>query len=121
MSVSIYKLIHLIGIFAVLLGLGGMCFHAASGGTKGKDATSKLTGMLHGIGLFIVLLGGFGLIARLGESFASGWVIAKLLIWIVIGAAIAIPYRQPKNAIAVVFGVLLLAAIAGYLGINKPG
>ncbi len=120
MPLTLYKLIHLLGIFCVIAGIAGMCFHAASGGRKDDGSTNKIAGMLHGIGLFIVLLGGFGMLARLGVSVMSGWVIAKLIIWIIIGGAIAFPYRQPRNAIAVAFGIILLATAAGYLGLYKP-
>ncbi|NND70723.1 MAG: hypothetical protein HKN43_04010 [Rhodothermales bacterium] len=119
MSATVYKLIHLVGIFAVLIAVGGICFHAAVGGAKSNEK-HRLATLLHGVGLFLVLLGGFGMLAKLSISVASGWVLVKLAIWIAIGALVAIPYRKPDQAINVAMLTLLLAIVAGVLALYKP-
>ena len=121
MSFNFYNVIHLLGLFGVLLALGGISFHAASGGSKTDPSSpSKIAGMLHGIGLFLVLLGGFGMLAKLGASVVAGWVMVKLFIWIIIGGLIAVPYRKPEHATKIVFLIIVLAITSAYMAIYKP-
>lgn len=120
MPYTLYKLIHLLGIFCVIAGTVGIAYHAYLGGKKSDGAAAKIGTMLHGIGLFVVLLGGFGMLARLGVSVMSGWVIAKLVIWILIGGLVAFPYKKPEESIKAVFAIILLATLAGYLALYKP-
>lgn len=94
-SYSVYRLVHLVGIFLLFVVLGGLSWGAARAdaagtGAAGTVAAGSATGgsagsgngaagsgtagtrrprlamVLHGMALFIVLLGGFGLLARLG-------------------------------------------------------
>lgn len=122
-SYAVYRLLHFIGIFLVLTALGGLALHAGSGGTR---ATSRARGMiaaLHGIGVLLILVAGFGLLARLGIMHGAGfpgWIWAKLAIWLVIGAWMALPYRFPALARASLLVVPALGAVAAYLAIFKP-
>ena len=117
-----YKLVHLLGVIALFLALGGLTFHAASGGTRSEGAR-KLVAITHGLALFLVLLGGFGLLARLGDMHGTGWpgwVWTKLVIWLVLGAALAIPYRKPELAKPLWIFLPLLGGLAAYMAIYKP-
>lgn len=121
-SYSVYKVIHLLGVIALFLALGGLTFHAASGGTRSGPAR-RLVPITHGVALFLVLLGGFGLLARLGMSQGSswpGWVWTKLVIWILLGGALALPYRKPELARPLWILLPLLGGLAAYMAIFKP-
>lgn len=119
MSYQFYKLFHILGILLAFGALSGFALHAANGGTKDSNRMRAAAGMAHGIGLLIVLVAGFGLLARLDLGF-SGWVWAKLLIWLLFGAGIALPYRKPEWAKALFFVWPVLGAVGAYLAINKP-
>ncbi len=121
MSINSYTALHLIGLFTVILSLGGMCLHVISGGTK-DYAGRKWAAMFHGLGLVVVLIAGFGLLAKEGliRDGMPGWVIGKLIIWLILGGLPVLVYRQPK--LAKLFWILILAfaGIATWLAIYKP-
>ena len=72
MSYQIYKIIHVVGLAMIMLGLGGLMFHAL-GGEKKHDGRRGMM-MTHGGGLFLVILGGFGMLARKGIHWPwPGW------------------------------------------------
>ena len=121
MSLEAYKVIHLFGIFLILISLGGMSLHVANGGTRDYPLR-KMMAMSHGIGLLIALIAGFGMLARLQLMNAiPTWAFAKLAIWLVLGGLPALIYRKP--ALAKVFWglIVLLATTAAFLAVFKPG
>ena len=73
------------------------------------------------LGLVLLLVGGFGMLAKLGVSGIPGWVHPKILIWVLLGLAVAVPYRKPELARPLWFAAPILALIAAYLGLNKLG
>lgn len=116
----VYKTFHLAGVMLTVAALGGMAVHAANGGTRQQSLTRRLTTATHGLGLLLILVAGFGMLARLGGSAASGWVMVKFAIWLVLGGAAAVPYHRPQFARAVFLIVPLLAALAAIVAITKP-
>lgn len=121
MSYEFYRILHLIGIFGVLLSLGGMAIFVSTGGSRSSFGARKLVGMIHGIGLFLVILAGFGLLARLGlTSGMPGWVIAKIVIWLALGGIPTLIYKKPQQAKLWFFAIWILGACAAVLAIIKP-
>jgi hypothetical protein len=116
----VYKTFHLVGVMLTVVALGGMAIHAANGGTRDQSLTRRLTTASHGLGLLLVLVAGFGMLARLGGTAGSGWVLIKLVIWLTLGAAAVVPYRRPQFARALFLIVPLLAALAAIVAITKP-
>ena len=110
MDPGIYKFIHYIGIFLLLSGIGGIIFAE-------KDKL-KLPVISHGIGLLLILLGGFGMQARLKIGFPD-WFIAKIAIWLVLGAALVIAKRRLLPPVATWLMVVILASIAAWLGLTN--
>ncbi len=120
-SYQLYKVVHFLGILLTFVALGGQILHVRNGGDKASNSGRALVGATHGIGLFLVLLGGFGMLARMGLSFGDApWVHAKLLIWLLLGGVVALPYRVPASAKALWFVVPLLGALAAGIAIYKP-
>ncbi len=121
-SFAVYRLLHFIGIVIVFLALGGSILHVVNGGTKETNRWRKPVAALHGISLFVILLGGFGMMARMGivHGMLPGWIWAKLVIWLLLGAAIALPYRVPQSVKPLALLVPLLGSLAAYFGIFKP-
>jgi len=120
-SYQLYKLVHYFGIFTVLIALGVTCFHAARGGTREDNPFRRPIAIAHGLGAFLILLGGFGMLARLGlVRGLPGWIHAKLGIWVILGAAIALPYRFRGMARPILWLLPVLAVLAAYFALYKP-
>ena len=118
MSPSLYKILHLLGVLLVFVSLGGLTLRAL-GGSGGKGPGDRLAGITHGVALLLILITGFGMIAKLGYGFPL-WVWAKVMIWLVIGASIALIRRMPQHATVFWFALPLLGTLAAYLAIYKP-
>lgn len=119
MPYELYRLIHFAGIFLTFLALGGLTLRALTGGGDSSLAR-KVALTSHGFGLLLVLLGGFGMLARKGLEMET-WVIIKLGVWLVLGAAIVVPKRLPK-ASAVLWALLpVLGLVAAWSAWAKPG
>lgn len=105
----------------VFLSLGGIAMHAINGGTRSHSWKTQVA-MTHGFGMVLSLLGGFGLLARLGVMHGSlpGWVWAKLAIWLVFGALIAVLLRKPNLSKPLWVIMILLGVSAAYFANYKP-
>ena len=120
MSYLTYKVIHLLGVFTILVAMGGLIVLGATGQER-KSPWRRLATMTNGIGLFLVMVAGFGLLARLQIDWPwPGWVFSKILIWLIFGFAISLALRIPKSAQYLWWGSLLLAGVAAYLANFKP-
>ena len=116
MAYTLYKILHVAGIFAILLAIGGMVAVARS---ADRAAARRVFGILHGAGMLVSLVGGFGALARGGYGF-PGWVIVKIGLWFLLGAFPSILKRRP-NAANAILGLALLFAIAAFaLALTKP-
>jgi hypothetical protein len=122
MPYAVYKLIHLLGIFMVLTALAVNSFHVLRGGGRADLPGRRGVSAAHGIGMLLVLIGGFGMMARLGivHGMPPGWVLAKLVVWLLLGAALTVPYRARGSARAVLLAVPLLGVLAAYFALYKP-
>lgn len=121
MPYVVYKIIHFVGLVAIWAALGGATLHAMNGGTKATNPSRKLVAATHGIGLFLMLLGGFGMLARLGiTSGLPGWIHAKLTLWLLVGALLAVPLRAPALAKPLWFAMPLVAGLGAWLALAKP-
>ena len=118
---EIYTIIHIIGAFAVFLGIGGAIVRGAYEKRDGQDHKpfKKLSGITHGIGLMALLISGFGLISVLGSGFQI-WMGLKMLIWLALGLIVAPIRRMPKFGNLFWTVVLLLGALAVFLAKHKP-
>jgi uncharacterized protein with PQ loop repeat len=117
---TIYKNLHLIGVFMILVALGGFIaqqIHA----TAPERAWRRPIAITHGIGMVLALVGGFGMLARLGIFWPwPGWVVGKIIIWLIFGILVALIGRTPALAKPLWWSTIALAAIAAYLALNKP-
>ena len=123
MSIAAYKLMHLLGVFALLVALAGMAAHAATGQTKSENSSYRALQAFHGIGALLALVGGFGLLARLGlmaDGGMAGWIWAKLGLWLVLGGMVALPYRRPGSARPLILFLPILGLIGAILANYKP-
>ena len=121
-SHEVYWYAHMLGIALLILSVGGVAFHAMSGGTKETSGGRAIAAASHGLGSLLILVAGFGMLARLElvTGGLPGWVWAKLAIWTTIGLAFVVPYRKPELSKVVWFGTALLMLLAAILAHSKP-
>jgi hypothetical protein len=109
MDPTYYKLIHVVGALLLFCGLGGML--AGKGG--------KLAGMLHGIGLLAMLVAGIVFADKSGYGW-PGWLLAKIGIWVLLGALPFLVKRGIVGALGALVLALGLGATAVWLAQAKP-
>jgi len=122
-AIAIYKLIHLIGIFSIFAALGGVALHAANGASKADNRLRGLVGILHGLGSLLIVVAGFGMLARFDLSdgaFPFGWVMVKVVIWLLLSVAILLPYQRPQLARYLIILMPILGGAAAALALFKP-
>ncbi len=120
MSISIYTWLHIIGLILLVQSVGAASFHRMQTG-QADHPHRKMLSIMHGVGLLFMLVSGFGMLARLGIAGGlPNWVFAKLAIWLVFGASIALVNRGKGSAMLWWVLVVVLGAIAAWLGIFKP-
>jgi hypothetical protein len=109
MSPVFYHLAHLVGLILLFVGFGGLL--------SADPLARRRAMMFHGIGLVILLVAGFGLIAKLKLPYTSPFIIAKFVIFVVLGGLPMLTKRI--SATAVVLIAVVLGALAAYLGYFK--
>ena len=110
MDPTIFKFVHYLGIFLLLVGLGGLIF--------AEKEKIKLATISHGIGLLLIFLGGFGMQGMTKIGFPV-WFIVKVVIWLVLGATLVIAKRKLLPPAATWTLVVVLACIAAWLGLTN--
>jgi hypothetical protein len=113
MTIEFYKWLHLGGIGLALLAVGALA--------HGREPAPKYLSIAHGIGLLVAFIAGFGLLARYGISWPwPGWVLAKIVLWLVFGGSIALLKRKPHLGTPFWWATWALFLVAAYLGVHKP-
>jgi hypothetical protein len=107
MSIAFYHIAHLVGLILLFVGFGAL----ASGNRKGM--------MYHGIGLLILLIAGFGIIAKLKIPYTSHFIIAKGVIFLILGFLPVLIKKKTLSAGAVMWIAIVLGGCAAYLGYTK--
>ena len=110
MPANFYSLLHITGILLVFIGYGSLIGLALSKVENTK--VKKLGAITSGIGLTLLLVAGFGLIAKMGYSYTSTWLIVKMIIWLILGSIVAFINRKPEWAKLLWWITLLLGFIA---------
>lgn len=95
----LYKLLH---VFALIV----QTAHTFMAFANPDPANRMRTLMVTGIASMLMLVSGFGLLTISKIPFSSGWVIVKLVCWLILGSMAGIVYRK-----AHLRGQLSLAAL----------
>lgn len=113
-SLTAYKVVHILAVLLVFVAFGAML---------GDGTRRRLASSTHGIGMLLALITGFGMLARLGIHGPGSWplwVWLKLVVWLILGASMALVKKNPKSAKALWWLLPLVGAAAAYLAIYKP-
>ncbi len=118
MSLQFYHYLHLIGLILVFIGFGGLF----------TSDSAKKAMMWHGLGLFISLVSAFGMLSKMSKGLPEGspslytqhWVIAKIVLWLVLGFLPVLAKRRVIAAPLVVLIAAIVGAALAYLGYFKP-
>ncbi|BCX50330.1 hypothetical protein HAHE_42380 [Haloferula helveola] len=113
MFVFISQALHVFAAFGVFAAIGAVCL-------AGSDTHRKAAAILHGVSLLVLLLFGLHLLFSQKLVGTGGWWHAKIVIWLVLGAAPAIARRKALPGGALLGICLVLGAIAAFLGLAKP-
>jgi len=117
-----YKVVHLLGIFLLVCGIGGLWAMAAAATDESRRAARKLILATHGTAMFIILLGAFGMIARLGIAWPWPlWIWIKVGIWLALGALPVLLRRAETPVGALFYLTPILGAIAAWAALFHIG
>jgi hypothetical protein len=118
MNPAIYHVLHFVGILMLFLGYGALLGRSMVGSDDAK--VKKLGSITSGIGLVLMIVAGFGLMSKLyGNSFEP-WIIAKIVIWVVLGGLVALINRKPALAVTLWWGLIALGALAAVMVYIRP-
>lgn len=117
LTLQTYHFLHLIGLILVFVGFGGLL------SSEGAKKAMKW----HGIGLVISIVSGFGMAAKYSKMlpadapsfYTQPWVIAKLVLWLVLGFLPVLAKRRFLSAQIVVLIAIIVGASLAYLGYFK--
>ena len=129
MSYEFYKVLHLLGILALVCALGALVILAQVGDREGEHkATWRSLMITHGVALAVIFVAGFGLMARkgigigaTGDSSWPAWIFGKMGIWLLFGASAGLLKRKPTAAGRFLWLAPLLGGVAAYLAVVHPG
>lgn len=114
MNPLLLKTLHIVGALGVFTAMGAIIAAA------GEGAAKKWAGALHGISLLLLLLVGLHMLFSMKLAGTGGWWHAKIVLWLVLGAAPALAKRKVLPAPALLGLILVIGAAAAYLGLAKP-
>ena len=116
--VQVYYFLHILGIILLFASYGMLIARA----TLAPDNTKlrKMGAITSGIALLVILFGGFGLLARIYENHWYGWVIAKLVVWLLIGGMMVFINRKPQLSMLWFWVVIGLGAFNIAMAYWKP-
>ncbi|WP_413558294.1 hypothetical protein [Bdellovibrio sp. HCB209] len=120
MTYEFYKIAHMLGLITLFFGFGGLLVTTYAGVTLNSKAR-LMSFATHGMGLLLLLIGGFGMLAKMGiMKQLPGWALAKLGIWVIMGAAISIVKRKGHIGWPIAILLFGLGTTAAMLAITKP-
>jgi hypothetical protein len=112
MTPELYRVLHVLGALALFLGLGGALSHE-----PGK--APKIFVGLHGLGLLALIVAGIGVAHRTNLGWPN-WLIAKMGVWVLLGALPMLVRRAIINRFLGLLLALGLGGAAAWLAITKP-
>ena len=113
MNIQLYHILH---VFALIV-LTAQTYMAFA---NPAPENRKRTMMITGIATLLLVVSGGGLVAKMGFSWGSGWIIVKLLCWLGFTALAGLAYRKPQLRGGLSFIGLVVILIALVMVYTKP-
>jgi hypothetical protein len=108
-----YSLLHVFALFV-------LSAHTFMAFANPAPENRKRTMMITGIASLLALGAAGGLMAKLGYSWGSGWVIVKLVCWLGLSGLAGIAYRRPHLRGKLALTALTLTLVALVMVYLKP-
>jgi cytochrome bd-type quinol oxidase subunit 2 len=122
LSHATYKVIHLLGIFLLFAGLGGIWASVSATSEALRKTTRRLATAAHGAAMLLILIAGFGMMARLQISHSWPlWIWIKLVVWLLLAGYPVLLKRQERPSGLLFFLAPLLGAVAAYAALFHLG
>jgi len=119
MSYLTYKLLHVVGVLALFLSLGGLIASRLAP-SMASAGVARVFRMIHGIALLLVAVAGFGLMARLGLfAIWPTWIWVKVLVWVALGGGVALLRGSEKSARILLVVFVVLGGVAVWAALVK--
>ena len=113
MNIQLYHILHVFSLI-VLTAQTYMAF------ANPAPENRKRTMMITGIATLLLVVSGGALVAKMGFSWGSGWIIVKLLCWLGFTALAGLAYRKPHLRGRLSFIGLVVILIALVMVYTKP-
>jgi uncharacterized membrane protein SirB2 len=111
MNPLFYYILH---VFALIVLTAHTFMALANPAPEGRKRTMMITG----IAALLMLISGFGLVAKVHGNQFSGWVIVKLVCWLLFSAIAGLAYRKAhlRGVLSLIgLSLLLVALVMVYL------
>lgn len=112
MNPLLFKALHVAAALGVFTALGAIAVGAS-------DRHRKAAAIAHGVSMLLLLLIGLHLLFSQKLVGTGGWWHAKIVLWLILGAAPALVKRKVLPGPAVLGICLAAGAAAAYLGLMK--
>lgn len=101
-----YSILH---VFALLV----LTAHTFMAFANPAPENRKQTLIITGIASLLMLVSGFGMVAKLYQNHIFGWMVVKMVCWLLFSAMAGMAYRRPqlRGAFALIGLTLLLVAL----------
>lgn len=114
-SYEVYKVLHIMAAFFMLVGLGVGLLH---------PNPPKFMKIQSGVASLILFVAGMGLLARIGIAHGSGfpgWALAKMFFWVILAVGAPLAAKRVKQGRTTLLYVFLsIAVLAAVFAIYKP-
>jgi hypothetical protein len=84
-----------------------------------KPEARKKNVLLAGLLALIMLVGGFGLLTKFALGF-PGWIVVKILCWILLASLVGLIHRNPSKKAALTSAATLALMLATYMVYFRP-
>jgi uncharacterized membrane protein len=112
MSPTFYSILHVVSALV----LTGYTFYAFAAPAE----TRKRVLMITGIASLVMFVAGFGLLSKVYNNQFTGWVIVKLVCWLLLSGLAGMAYRKREKAGVFMVVALALVVAAVYMVYAKP-
>lgn len=118
MSLAFYQTLHVISVLLIYSAYGMLIARALL--QSDHTGVRKLGAILSGVGLLLLLVSGFGMIAKYQGviAYTDWWVLLKIVLFLALGAMIALINRKPELGKIWLASILFIGALAAFLGLN---